>query len=457
MNRFLLACILPIILLSGCENRREEAAVPTQETAAPSQETSVRVQEATPPISSTVAPAAATSRLFEEAIEAKLVEYPTRALPVWRQFRQQQPALLLVSNNPFLSPTPDLLKNEINTLLTSRAETEIIKRTNFSAPDILIQPDMALSAALGAGLFSSVYWVYPSTMDIEKIGLDKFQEQMLTLGLLTTAEAASLHLNNGSIQGHVRGVPFKAIHPEALDSIEDPVVVHFDLSFFPSLYKDEIKTPLYTLIKESLNMLKAAAPQALAVTVSYSNLTNDLPLASRFIGPNLVSLMAQPARIDAELPALWELRRKALYLPNFFQTDKIHELYLKMEQEAPNDPSVKYGLYQNARERKAGDQALNYLAQAVALDDTYGLEYLELASIATEKELPMQSLRMLRLATETFADNSFLALSLARELGQNNQQEEARAIISRLQTLPWSTTYYPEMPDTLRQMTLVSE
>ena len=150
----------------------------------PTQEATVKVQEATPPISSTVAPAAATSRLFEEAIEAKLFEYPTRALPVWRQFRQQQPALLLVSNNPFLSPTPDLLKNEINTLLTSRAETEIIKRTNFSAPDILIQPDMALSAALGAGLFSSVYWVYPSTMDIEKIGLDKFQEQMLTLGLL---------------------------------------------------------------------------------------------------------------------------------------------------------------------------------------------------------------------------------------------------------------------------------
>ena len=457
MNRFLLACILPLILLSGCENRREEATVPTQETAVPSQETMVREQEATPPISSTVAPAAATSRLFEDAVEAKLVEYPTRALPVWRQFRQQQPALLLISNNPFLSPTPELLRDEINALLTSRADTEIIKRTNFSAPDILIQPDMALSAALGAGLFSSVYWVYPSTLDIEKIGLDKFKEQMLTLGLLSPAEATSLHLNDGSIQGHVRGVPFKAIHPKSLHSIKDPVVVHFDLSFFPSLYKGEIKTPLYSLIKETLNMLKAAAPQALAVTVSYSNLTSDLPLASRFIGPNLVSLMAQPALIDAKLPPLWELRRKALYLPNFFQADEINKLYLKMEQETPNDPSVKYGLYLNSRERKAGDQALNYLEKAVALDQTYGLEYLELASIATEKELPMQSLRMLRLATETFAENGFIALSLAQELLQNNQEEEARAIISRLETLPWSTTYYPGMPASLRQMTLASE
>ncbi len=443
MNRFLLGCILPIILLSGCENRREETTVPSQVKTAP--------------ISSAVAPAAVTTRLFEEAVKAKLVEYPTQALPVWRQFRQQHPALLLISNNPFLSPTPEVLRNEINTLLTSSPDAEIIKRTNFSAPDILIQPDMALSAALGAGLFSSIYWVYPSTVDMEKIGLKQFKDQMKTSGLLHPDEAATLNLNGGIIQGHARGIPFKAIHPDAVQAIEDPVVVHFDLSFFPSLYKGEIKTPLYTLIKDTLYMLKAASPQALAVTISYSNLTGDLPLASRFIGQNLVSLMAQPALIDAELPPNWDRRRKALYLPNFFQTDEIKKLYLQMEQETPNDPSVKYGLYQNSREQKAGDQALNYLAQAVALDQTYGLEYLELASVATEKKLPKQSLRMLRLAAETFADNGFIALSLAQALGQNGQKEEASAIASRLQTLPWSTTYYPGVPATLRQMTLAPE
>jgi hypothetical protein len=63
-----------------------------EETTVPTQEKTVTFQETTPPINNTTAPATATTRLLEEAVEAKLVEYPTEALPAWRQFRQQQPA-----------------------------------------------------------------------------------------------------------------------------------------------------------------------------------------------------------------------------------------------------------------------------------------------------------------------------------------------------------------------------
>jgi len=447
MKRLLLACILAFTLLPACEKRTEEPPSPEQ---APPAAASVETTPAAP--AAEAVPAAPTVPLLQEAVETTLVEYPSAALPVWRRYRAQAPALLLVSNNPFLVPTPRNLHKEIADLITNGSDADLLDRTNYAAPDILIQPDMAVSAALDAGLFSTFYWLFPSEAEIENIALEKFREQLLETGLITPQEAENLRLEDGVVSGTVRGLPFQALHPKALRSIDAPAVVHVDLSYFPPLYQGEIKTPLYPLIGDTLKLLRAASLQALTVTISFANVTRDLPLASRFIGPTLATLFSDPALLDADMPIQWRRRGNALYLPNFFQNEQIRNVYLEMEKDDPSDPSVKYGLYQISRDLKAGDQALEYLNQAVALDKAYGLEYLELANVATEKNLPDQSLRMLRLAADTFPKNPFISLHLAQALRQNGHAEEAKAIVAKLQALPWSETYYPAIPEALKKV-----
>ena len=84
-----------------------------------------------------------------------------------------------------------------------------------------------------------------------------------------------------------------------------------------------------------------------------------------------------------------------------------------METTHPTDPSVKYGLYQVSRDLKDATKALEYLQQAVSIDPVYALEYLQLFSVAKERNRPQQALKMLRLAEEALPDNPFISLRSA--------------------------------------------
>jgi predicted Zn-dependent protease len=171
-----------------------------------------------------------------------------------------------------------------------------------------------------------------------------------------------------------------------------------------------------------------------------------LPLETRFLAGDLKKLFVQPDRLDRPVPEPLQRRAQALYLANFFQKDKIHDQYLAMEKELPNDPSVKYGLYQIERQRKNGQAALEYLDQAVAIDPVYGMAYLELADLAMERGRPDAALRMTDKAIATFPENPFVKLRKAETLIDLGHEDQAGPLLARLRGLPWSEVYYPNMP-----------
>jgi len=170
------------------------------------------------------------------------------------------------------------------------------------------------------------------------------------------------------------------------------------------------------------------------------------------VGKELATFFRDPTVFDQPLSESWDLRTRALYLENFFKKEEVRELYLKMEQKNPNDPSIKYALYQVARQFKEGDKALDYLSQAIKIDRVYALEYLALADLANEQQLPDQALRMLILASNAFPDNPILKIPLAERLLASGQREHALKILQELQKLPWSEVYYSNIPEHLRKL-----
>jgi predicted Zn-dependent protease len=191
--------------------------------------------------------------------------------------------------------------------------------------------------------------------------------------------------------------------------------------------------------------LRDGGLQTAAVTISSSNIDGTLPLAVRFIGPTLARLLKNPELLDKPILPNWQRRANALFLPNFFNNEKARELYLEMETDLPDDPSVKYSLYQTSRELKEGDKALDYLAQAVALDPGYAVEYLTLSDLAAEKGLPEQAVKMLRLAAEAMPENPFISLRLAAQLGAFGQSEQALTLLDKLHKQSWSQVYFPDV------------
>lgn len=384
-----------------------------------------------------------------EATNTRLVEHPAQALSVWRQFRTSRPTLVILSQEPFLQPIPDALHDATSKLVQQGTDEALSEKTSLSNPDPLLLPSMAISSALQSSLFAKLVWVFPSTVPSDQLDIDMFRQQLLDYGAINQQEAESLTRVEGGFSGSVRGVPFQATPMTSLPDLEGPIVLHIDLGYFKPLYKGEIKTRLYPLLYQTCSSLQRKGWQTVATTISYSNVGGTLPLAVRFIGPTLVDLFANPGILDKPLPLNWQRRAKALNLPNFFQTEEERNQYLEMQADLPEDPSVKFALYQVSRKLKNGSKALDYLKQAVKLDPGYASEYLTLASDAENKNLADQSVKMLLLASQAKPEDPFIALKLATRLNLLGQADKANLLVKELQQLPWSSVYYPAMPETL--------
>lgn len=231
-----------------------------------------------------------------------------------------------------------------------------------------------------------------------------------------------------------------------LPKLDGPLIVHIDLSYFQKLYKNEIATPVIPMVGSVLQQLKESKLPVLAVTFSYNHAEGNIPLDVRFLGEFIGALTEKPERLDQPLPQRWAAQKDILYLENFFQKDEIRKLVEAQAQESPKSAWIQYNRYHTAGLFKEANQALANLAHTVALDRTYGLEYLLLAERAYEAKVPDQALRMMQMAAVTFPENPFIQLQAAKLAMETGDKEAAKKIVRELQKLPWSLVYYPDMP-----------
>lgn len=425
---FLLSCLL--LILTGCNKNDSSLVVerPTESMVPPN----------APAIPLTAAP------FLTQPIATTIIESPNEALPIWRSFAKNRPFLVIAANTPALLPLPAELTDQVRQLLQSADNTELLRRSSPSEPDPLLLPEMSLGAALDAGWFSGVIWIFPTPRSPKELDLKIFQQQLVEARIASNEEVKSFSLQNGSFSGIVRGRPFFAASLDVLPDLEPSALLHVDANYFKPLYKGEIKSPLYPLISKLLKKIQEKGWKIAAATVSLSNQTGELPLRTRFIGKDLAAILRNPQMLTKPFPKQWQERSNALYLENFMKTEEIHNIYLQMEQADSSDPAVKFGLYDLARQMKQPEAALGYLRQAVKIDPAYALEYLALSQVALEKKRLDKAIEMLKLARDALPQNPFIPMQLAHILIATDQKDEAKIVLDQLIAIEWSKTYYPE-------------
>lgn len=430
-----LTIFLLMFALTGCK-KEQNAVAPAIETAPAA--TQAALAPAIPIEAST---------FLSTPIDTIVIETTNEALPVWRKYAKHRPLLAIVAQSPALLPIPAEKKDETPRLLREADNATLTKKTGLSDPDPVILPLMSIGAALDAGWLSGVVWVFPTTSPTDKIDPDVFRQQLTESGIATAGEAQALTFEAGVFRGTIRGKTFIATPLAALPEINQPLLLHIDCDFFKPLYKGEIKTPLYTLLVETLNAIKAKQWQIASATVSRSTFGAELPLQTRFLGGQIAEILTEPEMLDRAIPDNWSERANALYLENFMQKDKMREIYLQLEKDDPADPSIKYALYQLARQFNQGDAALEYLRQAVQMDPVYALEYVTLSDLALQKQRPEQAVKMLKLARAALPNNPFLLTLLSRTTLNTGDQTETAPIAADLRALQWSELYYPDQAE----------
>lgn len=394
---------------------------------------------------------AETTVLLQQPVKAVRFETATEALTLWRETAAAKPALLLASKNPQLQPIPDQISNRA--LATAqKASLEEIQRTGLATSvDPVILPNMALSAALDAGFFSKVFWVLPVSPGT-KVTLEPFLKKLLELGDINQMEADSFHQEGNLFVGTIRGIPFIVSLLEQIPEISTPVILHFDIGFLGESYQNEIRTPLYQHTYKTLKHLSTLNLPTIAATISQSNLTGEVSLGARFLGPLIARLIKDPTLLDAPLSDSAKLRNRALYLINFFKKEEVLALYRKMVETNPQDASARYDLYQTLRQFNDPDKIFAALAEAVKLDPVYAVEYFDLADLALEKNNPLGALKMRRIASGFFPENTSLDIGIAELLIATGQPEKAKEILAELRKRPWSRVYHGNINERLNQM-----
>ncbi len=433
-KRILLFFLLPLFV-SGCDQ------APQQHKEQPS-----TAEKA----SQTVA-APQGSGLFHQPTTPQLLELPNEAIAYWRTEAAEKPALVLFSFNPLLEKIDAGLKEQVRKLAGSATAEQLHKHGSFNTAEPLILPIQAVSAAIEVGLLSKIYWVFPSKVQPEQLNLETFRSQLEEKEILTDQELAGLTFSNGTYSGNIHGIPFEALHYQMLQDIPEPLVLHIDMGFFRGLYDDEIKTPVYGLLRNTVERLRLLNWQPLATTLSYSTIEGAVSLDVRFVINNLAELMRNPQLLESDMPKEWQVRGEALYAADMFSESKKEELAKQLVDIAPESAAAHYDLFQVLFKNKQLEPALQALAQAVERDPGYGAAYLQLAQMAAEDKNISKALELLTEAEKVFPDYPFIPLQRAHLLAEAGQFAEAEETLAKLPQ-KWSEVYHQDIPTVIAKL-----
>lgn len=442
-----------LFIVTGCENPQQETVNETNRKP-PNRTSSTRSIDIEKPLEPLVQASAVV--LLEEPVETSLVETTAEALPIWRKHSIGKPILLMLGQDPILQNIPDDAMTQAQELTRTGDIDDFRQQALPTAPAPVMLPNMALSAALDAGFFSGVTWVLPVASGTE-VSLDSFLDKMLESGDITQDDADTFQAQESSFVGTIRGVPFTVVLKSAIPRIDTPVVLHLDIGFLAADYQHEIRTPLYQHAGKLLEILKNSQLKVLSVTICQSNIEGTISLKTRFLGDYLRRLFTHPAGLRQPLTGNDALRNEALYLGNFFKKEDVLSLCRQMVDNAPQDASAHYDLYQSLRQFNHIDEAFAHLDQSIRFDPVYGMEYLALADVAMGKNRLDGALKMLEKAAEIFPDNPFTKIGLADLLIRTGEQDKALEILKALKQLPWSSTYHSHVPQYLDEMIAVAE
>lgn len=391
-------------------------------------------------------------KLLENPIEPVLLELPTYALPYWRDTAQtQKPTLVLMSLHPFLQPINPALKTEVAALMKSGNLREFISRGSNYRSNPAVIPQQTLSAALEADLFTEVIWVFPFSEEIEKVDPDSFRRQAMETGFFSAEEGGDLNWDGSQFTGRVRGTPLRIVHPQKLPSMDSNFLLHVDLGYFKGLYHNEVKTPIYAIIRDTAWAMAVAdwAPQQ--VTLSWSTIEGSISTDVRFLLSDFAELLRNPELLN-KMPKSWLMRSQAMQAASFFREGKAREIYERSATLHPEDAAVQYDLYLQLLTPSRIDVALAQLDKAVALDPGYAAVYLDLAQVAQQENNLAGLLDLLGRAVPAFPENPFIDLHRAQYLIQAGLGDTAKPLITRLKSLSWSPYFHAEVPRLLTEM-----
>lgn len=397
-------------------------------------------------------PTIQTAFFLKDPIKASIVEIAPEAVPIWREFREQKPILVLLSQHPYLYAPPAELSNEVSQLLLNGSVEDFYEKARLSHANPAITLQQTVRACIQNGFFKEVLWVTaPTQKRATTVDYNAILKLLVETGTISQEETNLFEVEETSLKGSIDSIPFTVTSLDHFPALTTPAILHFDLSYFTNNYRNAVKTPIHGIIQYVLHSLQKASVETLATTISLSTGPLLVPLKMRFIGTDLVDVISNPKKLDLELSPQWEKKQNILYLEYFFQPSETKKLVSQLLETTPEDPWAHYWDYLMTAKDGKIDEALKKLDYAISLDSGYADEYLELADRAKKKGWTLQRSQFLQKALAIHPKNASVEIQLLETELALEQFDQALKRIAHLEEEPWSPLYHPTVQNYLVQ------
>lgn len=332
-----------------------------------------------------------------------VVEGPHLALKTWQEKRFANKTVVFLGSGLGIIPYNDKAVASILKRMRAGRWGGLLEKEYPTSKFYPVGPSTYLYLAWKAGMVKKVYWVPPTK---GSIGKGIIYDPMAFIGGLgfNKDSAKDVKMTGTSVEAKLNGVPVCICGLKDLPALRNVVVV-IDLSFFPPLYKDEIKTPFLDLFRGFMATLKARRLKASYVFISNSTGMKLVPMEFRFVAGYLKTFFREPWKLkDGPLPE-WEFRSRGMEYNTFFQPDDMLRNYKQAVKHSPGDASLRFDLSKAYLYVKNAAEIRKNLDEAVRIDGGYYLQYIEMGSYFTAQGMPEDAEYFLKKAQESCPDD----------------------------------------------------
>lgn len=288
-------------------------------------------------------------------------------------------------------------------------------------------------AAVQLGIVKEIYWVLPYRFfdDIPLAG-EKIKNFLRTEGsMFKNSEINDMEMDFGCLTGRLSGADIHICSPRTLPTIEVPVIMSIDASFFP-VYASEYRISKLRALKWFFDKMSFRQMRIVHADISYSIEGGYTKPIHRYIGDELLEGIGNPQIFKAESPPeLWRFRDMAENMLSGGEGKLVVEYLTEPLKKYPDDLSLR--LLNAAARLFTGkyDDAFKDVDKLCIRDVHYCYSFIYLGNILKDKQKHDYAERFFLKALETLPGSRYAAKQYMIFLKESGQQEKADIVHER--------------------------
>jgi len=286
-------------------------------------------------------------------------------------------------------------------------------------------------AAYRLGIVKKLYWVSPSGF-LKWNELQKGAEELLRAFGYPERVIKTFKVENGAVRGRIFGLEVVLTSLENLPEIDEPVLFSIDVDYFYNSIKKQKKGEI-DIFREFFKELRNKKIHVMDITVAYSVNGGYTPAVYRYLGDEILELLANPEMASKDnFPLLWRYRQQAMLAYFKGEIETASKTLNEALEKFPQEPSLMAGMVAVLAIEGKHNRALKLLSSLIKQSPRYAYLGIYLGRSLSEKGALVPSLNYIKQFLKIHPNSYYGLMAYGDALYNNAKDQQAFEYYKRI-------------------------